>query len=53
MTDNKKSFIAQTAFDYDLPYSIVENIYLRSSEKFYENLEAHLKMMREKNSNPK
>ena len=53
MTDNKKSFIAQTAFDYDLPYSIVENIYLRSPEKFYENLESHLKYLRERNESPK
>jgi hypothetical protein len=38
-----KSFLEQTARDYDLPYHIVEAIYKRvGAEKFYDELEAEL-----------
>lgn len=41
-----KGFIQQTAYDYDLPYEIVENIYNKWHDKglFYEKLEEHLKI---------
>lgn len=38
-------FLQQTAEDYDLPYEIVERIYLRSTStlNLYERLEEHLR----------
>lgn len=42
--DINKGFIEQTAHDYDLPYHIVEKIYiLYYPKQFYEELERALK----------
>jgi hypothetical protein len=42
------NFIKQTAKDYDLPYCIVENIYKRFPDNFYDKLEEEINNRRNK-----
>lgn len=53
MTNTKNGFLAQTAEDYALSYEVVESIYKKFPDKFYDKLEEHLKHLREQNENPK